>query len=199
MTQVDLSEFRKRWVNELKQKSAGKQNASAESESNGSSGLDLQPPKDPQEQAGTSGRPHSNRPPPLWQHELEEDADEPLEDPLQVFDHQAESSATYYPFRILTTLLNHATSEAGPESVRRVGRSRKAETKSASVTPKRAYFSVDDDGGDKERVLKKVKGKDSTQEKTDEQSDKKDYLDLFIADLVSWEAYILNLFLLLLL
>ena len=102
----------------------------------------------------------------------------------QICDSQAESSATYYPFRILTTLLNRASTEVGPKRKRKRTSSGTLSDEK-TVTPKKTYFSATDDCELEKDRTQNLKTEDVKCKQRKEEKDRKDYLDLFIADLVS--------------
>ncbi|KAK7087459.1 F-box/WD repeat-containing protein 8-like [Littorina saxatilis] len=103
----------------------------------------------------------------------------------QILDQQVDLSATYYPFRILTTLLSRAATEEGPKRVkRRRSGVDLSDKKTGSVTPKRTYFSANDETrGEGNNLPKKTKKEDVAPRELQEKKEGKDYLDLFIADL----------------
>ncbi|XP_076472891.1 F-box/WD repeat-containing protein 8-like isoform X2 [Babylonia areolata] len=206
MANVELSEFRKNWLKELKQQNnRTTQRPSASDHSGPSSSAQAESTSDHRDsdfkpggvtseatdytplqgsvhkdEAGNCREQKESQRPPLP--ENEDCQQRALVDYNNAFDCHSEASATYYPFRILTTLLNRATSEEGPKHRRKTSGERQVEENSFTVPPKREYFSSKSHDDGKDASPKKAKKED---QKNDRDDESKDYLDLFIADLVS--------------
>ena len=188
----DLSKFRQNWLKELRQHRSQDQKrgtSASKNERNLAADADdkLQLPDD------SAGRPclqdhgadSNNQPVSPEQDQFIVNADNRLQViQAQICDNQAESSATYYPFRILTTLLNRASTEEGPRCKRKRSSSGTLPDEKR-VAPKRTYFSGSDSSEQEKDNTQKVKRDDVTCKQLEEEKDDKDYLDLFIADLVS--------------
>lgn len=199
----ELSDFRHSWLKELRrhQKTDQKPGTSAKSKSERDSALDADnKPQPPDDSAGQpslrdGGASDNDQPASLQQDQFVDNDNRLLQGQI-CGENQSESSATYYPFRILTTLLNRASTEEGPKLRRKTSSSRSLPDEK-TTPPKRTYFSASDGSGLGKDTPKKVKKEDVKREPVEEGQDRKDYLDLFIADLVSdnFTLWVLSCFL----